>query len=104
MDYYSQVLEKVHAHLEEPQGEVKSEYRHRKIAPGAHAFIRSVSEVPKAPGLWAGWSIQTKKAGFSFKERVLRELLGRGLGSPSHLSPLTYLDNFQIILKTYKFA
>ena len=28
---------------------------------------------------------------------------GRGVGSPSHLSPLNYLDNFQIILKTCKF-
>ena len=27
-----------------------------------------------------------------------------GVGSPSHLSPPTYLDNFQIILKTYKFG
>ena len=28
----------------------------------------------------------------------------RGVGSPSHLSPPTYLDNFQIILKTYEFS
>lgn len=28
---------------------------------------------------------------------------GRGVGSPSYLSPLTYIDNFQIILKTYIF-
>ena len=27
---------------------------------------------------------------------------GGGVGSPSHLSPPTYLDNFQIILKTYE--
>ena len=29
---------------------------------------------------------------------------GGGVGSSSHLSPPTYLDNFQIILKTYKFG
>ena len=29
---------------------------------------------------------------------------GRRVGSPSHLSPPTYLDNFQIILKTYEFS
>ena len=28
---------------------------------------------------------------------------GGGVGFPSHLSPLTYLGNFQIILKTYEF-
>ena len=28
---------------------------------------------------------------------------GGGVGSPSHLFPSTYLDNFQIILKMYKF-
>ena len=28
---------------------------------------------------------------------------GGGVGSPTHLSPPTYLDNLQIILKTYKF-
>ena len=28
----------------------------------------------------------------------------RRVGSPSHLSPPTYLDNFQIILKTYEFG
>ena len=29
---------------------------------------------------------------------------GGRVGSPSHLSPPTYLDNFQIILKTYEFG
>ena len=28
---------------------------------------------------------------------------GGGVESPSHLSPTTYLDNLQIILKTYEF-
>ena len=28
---------------------------------------------------------------------------GRGVGSSSHLSPPTYVDNFQSILKTYEF-
>ena len=29
---------------------------------------------------------------------------GGRVGSPSHLSPPIYLDNFQIILKTYEFG
>ena len=33
-----------------------------------------------------------------------RALDGGGVGSPGHLSPPTYLDNFQIILKTYEFG
>ena len=28
---------------------------------------------------------------------------GGGVGSPTHLSPPTYLDNFQTILNTYEF-
>ena len=40
-----------------------------------------------------------------YKELIKRRARqdGRGVGSPSHLSPPTYLDNFQIILKTYEF-
>ena len=43
------------------------------------------------------------KIDFKTKTRERGQDVGR-VGSPGHLSPPTYLDNCQIILKTYEFG
>ena len=49
----------------------------------------------------AWWKVNVVRKYHVFSGRAGQD--GGGVGSPSHPSPPTYLDDFQIILKTYEF-